>query len=132
MFQQVDYRCRTLAYIVPKGPLPDRTSFVTPDSCNQQVGYICRPEGDNIPRHFHRPIERTLVGTTEVLLVLKGQVAVDFYDDDKKIIAERILNEGDLIIIVAGGHGFRMLSETVMLEIKQGPYPGIAEEKEIF
>ncbi len=132
MFQQVDYKCRTLAYIVPKGPLPTQTAFITPDSCGQQVGYICRQEGDVIPRHFHRPIERTLVGTTEVLLVLKGQVAVDFYDDDKTAIAERILNEGDLIIIVAGGHGFRMLSEAVMLEIKQGPYPGMTEEKERF
>lgn len=129
MFQQIDYQCRTLAYVVPKGMLPDKTTFVTPDECGQQVGYIVHKAGEEVPRHFHNPVKRELVGTTEVLLIAKGQCILDFYDDDKNLVACRNLNEGDLVIIVAGGHGFRMTEDTVMLEIKQGPYPGLSEKE---
>ena len=41
------------------------------------------------------------------------------------------LREGDILLMVDGGHGFRMLEDTVFLEIKQGPYTGI-EDKERF
>ncbi len=129
MYQQVDYQCRTLAYIVPKATLPDRTTFITSEECGQQVGYIVYPAGGIIPRHFHNPVKRELIGTTEVLFILKGKCHVDFYDDEKTLIASRELKEGDLIIIVAGGHGFRMEEDTVILEVKQGPYPGVAEKE---
>ncbi len=132
MFQQIDYQCRTLAYIIPRGPLPDATTFVTPSECTQQVGYVCHKAGQSVPRHLHTPIERLIVGTTEVLLVMKGRVEVDFYDNDKTWVGARILEEGDLIVIVSGGHGFRMLEDAVMLEVKQGPYPGVVSEKERF
>jgi hypothetical protein len=55
----------------------------------------------------------------------------DIYSDERELIASRELCEGDVILLVAGGHGFRMLQDTVLLEIKQGPYTGI-EEKERF
>jgi quercetin dioxygenase-like cupin family protein len=129
VYQQVDYKCRTLAYIVPKAPLPNKTTFITSDEVGQQVGYIVYPAGGEVPRHFHNPVKRELTGTTEVLLILKGKCYVDFYDDDKTLIASRELKEGDLIIIVAGGHGFRMEEDTVMLEVKQGPYSGVAEKE---
>lgn len=128
MFQQIDHKCRTLAYIVPHGPLPDKTTFVTPNECGQQVGHVVYPAGGEVPRHFHNLVKRELVGTTEVLLIVKGHCVIDFYDDDHHLIASRDLYEGDLIVIIAGGHGFRMIQDTVMLEIKQGPYPGPIEK----
>lgn len=130
MFQQVDYQLRTLAYIVPKGAaLPDVTTFITPDECPQQVGYVVRRAGEEVPRHFHNPVKRELVGTTEVLYILKGRCVVEFYGDDKQWLASRQLETGDLIVIVAGGHSFRMEEDTVMLEVKQGPYPGPSEKE---
>ncbi len=68
------------------------------------------------------------MGTTEVLLIVKGSCFVDFFDDDKSFVSTLRLNEGDVIIIVAGGHGFRMIEDTVMFEVKQGPYFGSAEK----
>jgi hypothetical protein len=41
------------------------------------------------------------------------------------------VREGDVLLLVKGGHGFRMLEETVFVEIKQGPYTGL-DEKERF
>jgi cupin superfamily acireductone dioxygenase involved in methionine salvage len=76
-------------------------------------------------------MERKLVGTSEVLYVLKGHALVDIYDNDHQLIDTRELFVGDLILMVSGGHGFRMLEDTTFLEIKQGPYIGI-DEKELF
>ena len=76
-------------------------------------------------------MNRNLVGTSEVLFIRTGKVEVDLYTNEKKFIATRVLNQGDILLLVSGGHGFRMLEETVMVEVKQGPYIGL-EEKERF
>ena len=71
------------------------------------------------------------MGTSEVVIVKSGRCEVDIYDDDHQLIATRELGPGDIMLMVSGGHGFRMLEDTVLLEIKQGPYPGL-DEKEHF
>ena len=120
-----------LAYIVRGGHLPDATTFVTPTTFKQQVGYVVYPAGGQIKRHTHRPLERHLIGTSEVLVVLKGLAEIDVFDDDHNLVATRELHAGDVMLMIGGGHGFRMLEDTVFLEIKQGPYTGL-DEKERF
>ena len=120
-----------LCLIVRAGSRPDRTTFLTPPDYKQQVGFVVYPAGSEIPRHLHRPLERHLVGTSEVLLVQEGRCLLDVYDDDRRLVATRELGLGDLMLMVGGGHGFRMLEPTVLLEIKQGPYTGL-DEKERF
>lgn len=120
-----------LAYIVRAGLEPDQTTFLTPPELKQQVGFVVYPQGGEIQRHVHRPLERHLIGTSEVLLVRKGRCLVDIYSDERELVATRELRQGDLLIMAAGGHGFRMLEDTVFLEIKQGPYTG-QDEKERF
>jgi uncharacterized protein YjlB len=78
---------------------------------------------------MHLPIERHVIGTTEVLIVERGRCEVDIYTQDRQVAATRELSAGDILIAVAGGHGFRVLEDTVLLEIKQGPYPGGAEKE---
>ena len=53
---------------------------------------------------------------------------MDVYSDDQRLVATRELGLGDILIAVRGGHGFRVLEDTVLLEIKQGPYPGGGRE----
>jgi hypothetical protein len=118
-----------LAYVLRSGPLPDHTTFVTPPDCNLQVGHVVYPAGGEIVRHMHLPIERHVVGTTEVLMVERGRCEVDVYGADQQMVASRELRTGDMLIAVGGGHGFRLLEDTVLLEIKQGPYPGGAEKE---
>src|SRR5215467_2738726 len=80
---------------------------------------------------LHRPLERNLVGTSEVLIVRRGRCQIDIYDDCQQLVASRELRSGDITLMVGGGHGFRMQEDTVFLEVKQGPYTGI-DEKERF
>jgi hypothetical protein len=121
----------TLAVVIRGDVEPAQTTFLTPDAWKQQVGYIVYPRGGEIRRHVHRPIERHLVGTSEVLVVRKGCCEADIYGDDQTLVATRELRAGDILLMVSGGHGFRMLEDTTFLEIKQGPYTGV-DEKECF
>ena len=120
-----------LAYIIRAELSPERTTFLTPDEFKQQVGFVVYPKGGEIKRHRHVPLERHLVGTSEVLIVRSGFCEVDIYDAADSLVATRALRQGDVMLMVGGGHGFRMLEDTVLLEVKQGPYTGL-EEKEHF
>ena len=118
-----------LAYIARGDSLPPQTTFLTPDDCNVQVGYGVYPAGSEIARHIHLPLERHVVGTAEVLVIERGHCEVDVYAQDRRRVATRELRAGDILIAVSGGHGFRVVEDTVLLEIKQGPYPGGAEKE---
>jgi mannose-6-phosphate isomerase-like protein (cupin superfamily) len=120
---------RVLAYIARRAELPQQTLFLTPDDCNLQVGHVVYPAGGEIARHMHLPVERHLVGTTEVLMVERGRCEVDVFGPERQLVTTCELGPGDMLIAVGGGHGFRLLEDTVLLEIKQGPYPGGAEKE---
>lgn len=120
-----------LAVIVPHSYRPRKTEFITPSDYKQQLGFVVYKAGESIVPHIHIPMERQLVGTSEALLVRSGSVEVQLYNDDKQPVAKRKLEPGDVILLVSGGHGFRMLEDTVLLEVKQGPYIG-SDEKERF
>jgi len=120
-----------LAYIIRGDLMPNRTTFLTPPQFKQQVGFVVYPAGGEIQRHVHRPLSRHLIGTSEVLIVRRGRCEIDIYNDDRELVATRELREGDVMLMVGGGHGFHMLEDTVFLEVKQGPYTG-QDEKERF
>jgi uncharacterized protein with PhoU and TrkA domain len=122
---------KPLVYIVRAELTPTATTFLTPNEFTQQVGLIVYPATGEVRRHTHRKIERRIRGTSEVILVRKGKCELDIYDDDRNLVATRVLNTGDLMLMVGGGHGFRMIEDTVLVEVKQGPYTGI-DEKELF
>jgi hypothetical protein len=117
-----------LAYIIRAQLAPEATTFLTPNDFKQQVGFIVYPAGGEIARHVHRPLERHLVGTSEVIVVRSGSCELDIYDDDRALVSTHTLSTGDVMVMVGGGHGFRMLEDTVLLEVKQGPYTGQAEK----
>jgi len=120
-----------LCYIVRAGFEPQTTTFITQPEYKQQVGFVKYDAGGVIARHTHVPIERRLVGTSEVVLVRRGSCELEVYTDDCELVATREVGPGDLILMVSGGHGFNVHEDTVLLEVKQGPYTGL-EEKERF
>jgi hypothetical protein len=120
-----------LTYIIYGDDLPTETVFLTPPEFKQQVGFVAYREGGEIVPHVHRLLERRLVGTSEVLVLRKGRCLIDVFNDAHELVATRELMAGDTMLMVGGGHGFRMLEDTVFLEIKQGPYTGL-DEKERF
>lgn len=129
--EQITHNGQPLALIIRATFCPERTTFLTPPEFKQQVGFVVYPAGGEIARHVHRPLERHLIGTSEVLVVRSGRCQVDIYNNDRKLVATRELHTGDILLLVDGGHGLHMLEDTVFLEVKQGPYTGV-DEKELF
>lgn len=97
-------------------------TFFTPDEFSQQLGYMSRPAGYVIEPHIHKHLERKVFYTQEVLLIKSGVVRVDFYDTAQNYLESRRLYQGDVILLASGGHGFEVLRDAEMIEIKQGPY----------
>jgi uncharacterized protein YjlB len=81
-----------------------------------------RPTGYVIQPHMHKQVDRETTLTQEVLYVRTGRVRVDFYGEDETFAMSREIGTGDVILLSAGGHGFEMLEESELIEVKQGPY----------
>ena len=125
----INFNDLPLAYIIHPNPLPCQTTFITPPEFKQQVGLIVYPAGGEVKRHLHLPLERHLIGTSEVLILQKGHCLADIYNDARELVATRELKAGDVMLMVGGGHGFRMLEDTVFLEVKQGPFLPVKEKE---
>lgn len=128
LVEVVKYLGRQMALIVRHSFVCDGIEFFTPSDFSQQVGYMNRPQGYVIPPHVHNPVPREVQFTKEVLFIKSGKVRVDFYDDYQNYLESRILEQGDVILLAFGGHGFEMLEPTEMIEVKQGPYAGEADK----
>lgn len=124
MIDRILHGERMLALILRADFRAAGIQFFTPDDFSQQLGYMNRSKGYAIPPHVHNPVSREVQFTKEVLFIKSGKVRVDFYDDAQNYLESRILNAGDVILLAFGGHGFEMLEDSEMIEVKQGPYAG--------
>lgn len=124
MVEYITKNEKLLAIIVYEKFYDSGIHFFTPDDFSQQLAYMHHPEGKVILPHVHNPVRREVQYTQEVLFIRKGKLRVDFYDEDKKYLESRILAMGDTILLASGGHGFEVLEEVEMIEVKQGPYAG--------
>ncbi len=85
-------------------------------------------KGKVIEPHVHNHNLREVVYTQEVLFIRKGKLRVDFYNSDHEYLESRILEAGDVILLASGGHGFEVLEDVEMIEVKQGPFYGPADK----
>ena len=122
MIETIKSNDNILAIILRANYQSEGINFFTPNEFSQQLGYMNRPKGYEILPHLHNKVERKVEYTNEVLIIKSGQVRVDLYDENKIYFISQILNKGDVILLVRGGHGFEMLEQSEMIEIKQGPY----------
>ncbi len=119
-----DQNDNVLAIIVKANYNKPGISFVTPDDYSQQLAYMHHPAGHVIFPHVHNEVKREVLYTKEVLVIKKGKLRCDFYSTEQEYLESVIIETGDVILLVSGGHGFECLEETEMFEIKQGPYAG--------
>lgn len=124
MIEEIKHKQNIIAIIVRSSFSKDGASFFTPNDFSQQLAFMKHPKGKSIEPHVHNHVKRNVFFTQEVLFIKKGQLRVDFYDDEKKYLESRVLNSGDLILLALGGHGFEVLQDLEMFEVKQGPYAG--------
>ncbi len=122
--EEIRHNGEMLALILRNEYSKPGISFFTPNDLSQQLAYMHHPAGKVIDAHFHNPVPRTIAYTQETLLIKRGRLRVDFFDDQQQYLESRELKAGDVILLIKGGHGFEVLEELEMIEVKQGPYAG--------
>jgi mannose-6-phosphate isomerase-like protein (cupin superfamily) len=124
MIEEILHNNNLIAIIISHRFNRDGIHFFTSDDLSQQLAYMKHPAGKEIAPHVHNPVAREVHYTQEVLFIRKGKLQVDFYDEEQNYLKSRILEGGDTILLATGGHGFEVLEDVEMIEVKQGPYAG--------
>ncbi len=122
--EQIYFNKTLYAIIVYNTFMQPGIRFFTPADFSQQLAFMKHPVGKIIDPHIHNPVAREVHFTREVLFIRKGKLRVDFYTEHNEYTESRVLGAGDTILLSEGGHGFEVLEEIEMLEVKQGPYAG--------
>lgn len=123
--KKIIYQNKTLAIVIPAEHKSEGgVEFFTPNDFSQQLAFMSHKKGKIIDAHTHNIVAREVSYTKEVLIIRKGKLRVDFYDDDRNYIESHIIKEGDVILLAFGGHGFEILEDCDFIEVKQGPYLG--------
>lgn len=128
MVEWIESGDERLALIVRASFQEPGIHFFTPGHLSQQLGYMRHPTGRLIEPHVHNPVRREVQYTQEVLFIRHGRLRVDFYTADRAYLESRELGPGDVILLATGGHGFEVLEDVEMIEVKQGPYCGDADK----
>ena len=124
MIEEITHNNHLLALIISHKFNDPGVHFFTEDNLSQQLAYMRHPAGKVIEPHVHNPVLREVHYTQEVLFIKKGKLRVDFYSEEQEYLESRVLETGDVILLIQGGHGFEVLEEVEMFEVKQGPYAG--------
>ena len=97
-----------------------------------QLAILNQKKGQTYKAHMHLWKEVTFKKyiAQESWLVLSGSIKVFFYDLDKSLLTTEILFAGDSTLTFEGGHTYEVLEdETLMYEMKTGPYEGREKDK---
>lgn len=113
-----------VAIIIKTSEIVTPLTFFTENEDNLQVGLHHKPSGAVLEPHMHTTFPRTIDQTNEVLYILSGKVKVTYYTEVGTVINTAILTTGDVLIHFKHAHGFEILEDARIFEVKQGPYPG--------
>ena len=131
MIERIEFEGTEFAIILRSGMAEPGIQFFTPPHFSQQLGCMRHPAGHSIQPHVHNPVSRAVHFTQEALFLRRGRLRVDFYSEAGAYLESRELQGGDVILLIRGGHGFEVLEEIEMVEVKQGPYVGDADKTRI-
>lgn len=130
MIKKILHKKKILALIIQPYKFKKKGVFFTsPNNFTKQVGIINYPTNHLIKPHTHKKYLRKIYRTSEVLFIQKGQLRVDFYKNNKKYLFSKLVNKNEIIILHEGSHGFKVLKNCSMIEIKQGPFVRTLDKK---
>ena len=129
MIEKIESGDEVLALIVRANYGSEGVAFVTPEDNPLQLGILIHRSGAKIRPHVHKESSRVVNEVQEVLHVEYGAVEAEIYESSGRIVANVVLNSGDTILLLSGGHGFNILEDSRIIEVKQGPYVNVKEDK---
>jgi hypothetical protein len=132
MIEKIEWQNETFALILRHSFDKDGVNFITAERNPLQLGVLNHRMGTIIKPHVHNSSEKIINSIHEILHIEYGKVEADFYDSQGKPIGRAILNMGDTVLLMSGGHGFKILEDCKIIEVKQGPYGGVESDKKRF
>ena len=130
--EKIEWEGKTLALILRCKFDEAGVNFFTARDNPLQLGVLKHEQGVEIKPHVHRSLPRKIEDVQEVLHIEYGRVETNFYNKNGEKVGNSVLNVGDTILLLSGGHGFRILEDARILEVKQGPYHGVEDDKVVF
>lgn len=128
--KRLSRRNEVYAFVLSSGDFQPGASFISEADWPLQIGLMALPSGHTIGAHAHLPQSHPQIQPTqEFLLVISGKMEVDFFDDDGQRFHTEILRKGGALLQIRGGHAFRFLEATRLIEVKSGPYLGREKDK---
>lgn len=124
MIEEIFDNNELLAIIIRNDYRGSGITFFTNQESALQLGYMNRPSNYIIAPHVHNSVKREITQTQEVLFIKKGKVQIDFFSSQRQYLRTELLLPGDIVLLSSGGHGFQMLEESEIFEVKQGPFCG--------
>lgn len=117
--------------LLDEPPKKDSIEFISEPDHFVQVGLWHSYSKDHkILTHKHNPSQRVSTITHEMFYVESGSILVWIYDDELQALDKVILTKGDILVQLAGAHGFEVLEDgTTVIEAKNGPFQGTAADK---
>jgi hypothetical protein len=123
MIKRINHKKKLYALIVDNNYRKMRgVNFFSSNDLPQQFGYIFQKKNHIIQPHTHQKRSTKVFITSEVLIILKGILRIDFYDLKQKYLFSKIIKRGQIIFLLHGSHGFKVIKELQMIEVKQGPF----------
>jgi mannose-6-phosphate isomerase-like protein (cupin superfamily) len=111
--------------------ITDKRKDLSPENECLQVSCKKLYKGNSFIPHRHLPLERNTLQTQETWVILEGKILARFYDIDNSFYAEHTLKSGDCVVAYNAGHSFEVIEDnTILYEIKNGPYYGMEKDKE--
>jgi len=126
--ETIKSRGKILAIIIRKNFGKKGINFISEPENPFQIGILNHRSGYVVKSHIHNKITKKNNLNQEFLFIILGEVEAKFYDN-KKLVKTTIIKGGDALLQIEGGHGFRILKPSKIIELKQGPFYGIEKEK---
>ena len=130
MIERIEHNNILFAIVIRGDFGEEGVNFVTPKENPLQLGVIQHEKGTIIKPHIHKNVKKTIEQVQEVLYIVYGKIRAEFFNDEGTSLGDVILNQGDTILLIEGGHGFNMLENTKIIEVKQGPYYNVEQDKQ--
>jgi hypothetical protein len=108
----------------------DRLEIIHEDNF-LQLASMSLLEGQEFAAHKHldKDVNFRKFHAQESWVVMSGAVAVTYFDIDDTEIETQIIETGGVSITLHGGHSYKVIENSRVLEFKTGPYLGRDADK---
>jgi|688.fasta_scaffold671736_1 hypothetical protein len=105
------------------------STFLSDSESSLQIGILAHQAGFVETAHFHPKQKRKDTETQQFIIVVRGEIEIDFFTRIGQFSSKANLKLLDSILIRCGVHRLRALDNSKCITIKQGPYIDFATDR---